>query len=75
MIIKCGRNEIEVNENDIIGVNDKGYCWFQTRKTYVNRCGGEPVKVAKAKAVKMIKDGTLVLFKEETGANYYKFNL
>ncbi len=58
MLVKCGRDEIDLNENDEIMFNG---AWYQiiTRKVGFGWNEKTPI-IAKAKAEKMIKDGLLV---------------
>jgi hypothetical protein len=62
MIIKCGRREFDLNENDVIF--DNGACFQITSQTYREGWTEYYPKIANAKAKKMIKDGELVLIKE-----------
>lgn len=58
MIIKCGREEIDLNNNDEVFYN--GACYqIKTRK-----CGTLPV-IATNKAKKLIKDGILIEVKRK----------
>lgn len=63
MIIKCGKREFDLNENDIIF--DNGACYQITTKTYRQGWSDYYPVVAKSKAKMLIKDGDMVLVKEE----------
>lgn len=57
MIVKCGRDEFELNKEDIIMYN--GACYqIITRKKY-SGYNFIPPTIAKNKAIKLIKDGLL----------------
>ena len=75
MIIKAGKQEIEVNEKDVVATYGNGIYTFQTRFNFTRFVSGEKVKLAKAKAEKMIKDGSMILIQEQGNTKYYKFNV
>jgi len=82
MIIKCGRREFDLNEKDIIF--DNGACYQITSQTYREGFAEYYPVIAEAKAKKMIKEGYLILIKEEMSHitkdgkevfhKYYKIN-
>ena len=63
MILKCGRNEIELNDNDRIFFN--GVCYsLITRKIWNGSFVGSP-SVSKVRMKKLIKNGEIVLIEEK----------
>ena len=73
MIVKCGRREYDVTENDVVLYN--GSCYQIITKNTGSGWDEYPVILAKAKAVKLIKEGALVKYKEEKRLKYYKFKV
>jgi len=76
MIVKCGRREFNLGENDEIMYN--GVCYQIITKKYSKGFNKYIPKIAKNKAEKMIKDGVLIYDRTETRINmelkYYKIN-
>lgn len=68
MIVKCGRREFELDENDEILFN--GACYVLTTKKYLVGFDMVSPTIAKNKAKKMIKDGDLI-FKEKRKSHYF----
>lgn len=67
MIVKCGRKEYDLDENDEILFNGKCY-QITTRKRSVGWFES-PEIIAKGKAEKMVKDGLFVV-KRVSGEKY-----
>lgn len=72
MKIKCGRDEYDINSNDII--LDNGSCiQILTRKTY----NGDVLRMSKSLFKKLLREGHLKLIKKEDtfyikNLKYYK---
>jgi hypothetical protein len=75
MIIKVYKQEIEVNEKDIVLSYDNGIFCFENRWNFSRFVSGERQKIGKSTANKWIKNGTLILIERKNDTNYYKFNL
>jgi len=82
MILKCGRNEIELNDKDVILFN--GVCFIlMTRKIGHSFSSYSPT-VSKTRMKQLLKSGELILTKEyldyttsngqEMWKRYYKIN-
>ncbi len=70
MIIKCGRREFDLNSKDIIMFN--GACYqIITRKIPAGWHYSAPI-LAKGKAEKMIRNGTLKVVKKDNSLVYFK---
>jgi len=73
MKIKCGREEFDLNEKDVI-LDNRACFQIITRETGRGWTKYPPI-IAKGIAKKLIKDGSLILKEEkENGNKYYKIN-
>ena len=63
MKIKCGVNEFDLNEKDIIFYN--GACYQITTRTFRKDWGECYPKISTVNAKKLIKSGDLILINEE----------
>lgn len=81
MKLKCGRNEFEVNENDVLLFN--GCCWMLITKKIQSGYGLTTPVVSKTLCNKLLKENKIYMFRKESeyitkdgrqmGLYYYRF--
>lgn len=82
-VLKIGRHNVDINENDVVLFN--GVCWQLITREIPDGWYSHPIKMSIALCKKLIKKNVLYMVKKEReyttqdgqqmGLYYYKFNM